>query len=225
VSHVPYPGCLYVAGDETLEPVMKNMDAPVWFSSHENIRIDSYVMLASLLAQPPSEDLLDILQDLRWEEVVPEKLDSALKVLRQASRNCSLAAIEAEFSKLFVGLGCGKMVPYASWYKERIIQSSTLASVRSDLICLGIVRQEDCHESEDHAGVLCEIMALISQKSNDVPYATQAKFFQQHISSWMTTFFKDLQSEKDIQFYRTVGIFGSLFLEYEREYLKYGADL
>jgi TorA maturation chaperone TorD len=85
------------------------------------------------------------------------------------------------------------------------------------------VRQAECHESEDHAGALCEIMALISQKQNEVPLETQARFFQEHIAPWMMTFFKDLQSAKNAKFYRVVGSLGRCFLESEREYLKHEA--
>jgi TorA maturation chaperone TorD len=133
--------------------------------------------------------------------------------------------MEEEFDKLFVGLGCGEMVPYASWYREKKIQSSSLASLRSDLIHLGIVRQEENHESEDHAGALCEIMALISQEANNVPYAAQAKFFHRHMALWMIAFFGDLQAAKSAVFYRSVGLFGGCFLEFEKEYLKYGINV
>lgn len=207
-----------------MESAMKKVDAPVWFSSYENIRADSYAMLASLLVQPPSEDLRNILQSLQWDDAIPARLDRALIKLRQASHDYPPAVLEVEFNRLFVGMGSGEVVPYASWYKERRIQSKPLASLRSDLIRLGIVRQAECHESEDHAGALCEIMAIISDKSNDVPYDTQARFFEQHIALWMMPFFKDLQSAKSAKFYRVVGSLGGRFLECEREYLKYGAN-
>jgi TorA maturation chaperone TorD len=193
---------------------------PAWFASYAKIRTDSYVMLASLLGQPPSENLLKVLQNLQWDECIPEGLDRSLRTLRQASRDYPLGALENEYSKLFVGLGCGELVPYASWYSEKMIQSTPLASLRSDLIHLGIVRREDNHDSEDHAGALCECMALISQKPNKIDRATQAKFFQQHVAPWMTTFFKDLESAKSARFYQAVGLFGSRFLESEIEYLK-----
>jgi len=205
-----------------MESITKNTDGPAWFAPYAKIRADSYVMLASLLGQPPSESLLKVLQNLQWDEPIPERVDRALRALRQASHDYPLSALEDEYGKLFVGLGCGEMVPYASWYREKMIQSSPLASLRSDLILLGIVRQADSHESEDHAGALCECMALISQKPNEIDHATQTKFFQQHVAPWMTTFFKDLESAKSARFYRTVGIFGSRFLESEIEYLKYG---
>lgn len=205
-----------------MESVMKTMGAPGWFAAHATVRADSYVMLASLLRQTPSEELLNILRNLHWDKSLQEKLGYTLGALRQAAHDYPPAALEDEFNKLFVGLGSGEMVPYASWYREKMIQSTTLASLRSDLIELGIVRQTGYHESEDHAGALCEIMAIISQEPNDIPYATQARFFHRHIAPWMMTFFKDLQSAKSAEFYRTVGLFGSCFLETESEYLKSG---
>ena len=104
-----------------------------------------------------------------------------------------------------------------------MIQSLPLASLRSDLFRLGIVRQAGNHDSEDHAGALCEIMALISEKQNNVPYETQSEFFERHIASWLTAFFKDLESAKSAGFYRMVGSLGGCFLESEREYLKCSA--
>lgn len=205
-----------------MESVMKTMDAPGWLAAHANVRTDSYVMLASLLRQTPSEESLNILRNLHWDESLPKTLDHALGALRQAAHDYPLPALEEEFNKLFVGLGSGEMVPYASWYRGKKIQSTPLASLRSDLIELGIVRQAGCHESEDHAGALCEIMAIISRKPNDIAHAEQAKFFHRHVAPWMMTFFQDLQSAKSAEFYRMVGLFGGCFLETESEYLKPG---
>ncbi len=204
-----------------MESITKKTGGPAWFASYTKIRPDSYVILASLLGKPPSESLLRVLQNLKWDEFLPERVDHGLRALHQASHEYPLNALKDEYDKLFVGFGCGEMVPYASWYREKRIQSLPLASLRSDLILLGIVRQAQSHESEDHAAALCECMALISQKPDERDYATQAKFFQEHIAPWMTTFFKDLESAKSARFYRTVGIFGGRFLESEAEYLKY----
>ena len=97
--------------------------------------------------------------------------------LRQAACEIPPTGLEEEFNRLFVGLGSGEMVPYASWYREKMIQSSPLASLRADLMSLGIVRQADSYESEDHAGALCEIMAILSREPNGIPHAEQAGFF------------------------------------------------
>jgi TorA maturation chaperone TorD len=205
-----------------MDPAVKDKATPGWFATHAEMRADSYVILASLLTQQPSESLLDTLQNLRWNEAIPEKVKTALEALRDAAHDFTLGAVEDEFSKLFVGLGRGEIVPYASWYRERRIQSSPLVSLRSDLIRLGIVRKAESHEQEDHAGALCEIMALISQESYRIPLAMQAGFFADHLGSWMAAFFDDLQKAKSAGFYRSVGLFGSRFFQLEQEYLKEG---
>lgn len=202
-----------------MESTMMNMEAPAWFAAYANIRTDCYALLAALLTRAPAEDLLEILRNLSWEERIPKKLDEALGALQKAGRDFSHAAAEEEFNRLFVGLGCGGMLPYASWYREKKIQSLPLASLRSDLMALGVVRQADSHESEDHAGVLCEIMALLSRMSDDVSLPAQAGFFIDHLAPWMMTFFQDLQSAQGAEFYRVVGLVGSCFLEAESEYL------
>jgi TorA maturation chaperone TorD len=207
-----------------MEPEMKYSDTPEWFASYADIRTDSYVLLGSLLDHEPSEDLLNVLRSLSWDQDLPAPIDSALRALRQASFDYSLPNLEEEFDKLFVGLGCGEIVPYASWYREKRIQSSSLASLRSDLLRLGIVKRAESHESEDHAAVLCQIMALLTQKPDEFSQASQTTFFQQHISSWMTTFLKDLQSLDGAQFYRIVGLFGSEFLAYEGKYLEHDVN-
>jgi TorA maturation chaperone TorD len=191
---------------------------PLWFDPYASVRTDLYVLLAALLGRTPSEELQKVLQSIDWNEAIPDSLGQALQALSQAGHHYPLAALGEEYDKLFVGLGCGEMVPYASWYKEKRIQSKPLVSVRSDLIRLGIVRQTESHESEDHAAALCEVMALISQKSIEVPLARQADFFREHIAWWMPNFFQDLQSAKSAGFYKQVGLFGSCFLESEAEF-------
>jgi TorA maturation chaperone TorD len=207
-----------------MEQIVKDKAPPGWFAMHGEMRTDCYVMLASLLTQQPTESLLSMLQNLRWNEAIPQKVKSALETLRDAAQDYSLGAMEDEFRRLFVGLGRGEIVPYASWYRERRVQSTPLVSLRSDLTRLGIVRKADSHEQEDHAGALCEIMALVSQKEYQIPLAMQAGFFADHLGSWMTAFFNDLQRAKSAGFYRAVGLFGRSFLESEQEYLKHSAS-
>ncbi len=203
---------------------MNNGAASGYFGPHETIRTDSYVILASILSQPPSEILMRILRSLSWDEALPPDLADKLEALRQAGSTYSLRTLEEEFNKLFVGLGSGEIVPYASWYMEGRIQALPLASLRSDLMALGIVRQADKHDYEDHAAAICEIMALVSQDRHGVPFAAQAAFFQRHVVPWMFRFFEDLSSASSADFYRIVATFGKDFLKYESEYFRYGSD-
>jgi TorA maturation chaperone TorD len=202
-----------------MESLMKDQNTEGWFAPFAAIRTDCYVMLASLLGQTPSEAMIGLVQNLQWDEAIPGRLNRSLRELRDTACWSDRDGIEAEFNRLFVGMGCGEMVPYASWYRERMIQSSPLASLRTDLMRVGIVRRPDSYESEDHAGSLCEAMALITKEANAVPHAEQAEFFKKHVASWLMSFFRDLGSAKSAEFYRAVAAFGGCFLEAEGEFL------
>jgi TorA maturation chaperone TorD len=89
---------------------------------------------------------------------------------------------------------------------------------------LGVVRQTGCPEPEDHAGALCEIMAIISGRESGTPFAMQAEFFEKHLAPWMVKFFQDLQTAASMNFYRLVGKFGENFLIVEEEYLHAAGD-
>lgn len=194
---------------------------PKWYAPHANIRTDSYVLLAALLTDAPSENVIELVQNLGWDEDLSERMNQALEAVTHAGTMCSLDAIAEEYHRIFVGLGHGELLPYGSWYLEKMIQSTPLAAIRNDLARLGIVRQMDSFEPEDHAGVLCEIMALLSYPGNEISDHEQAAFFNKHLSTWIPHFFVDLQAVKKSQFYRAVGEFGWCFIEGENEYLQY----
>jgi TorA maturation chaperone TorD len=184
-----------------------------------SLRPESYVLLASLLGQPPVAGLQKVLNDLAWDDTIPALLAGSLSELGKAVCEYSIQAMQTEFNKLFVGLGSGEIIPYASWYLERKIQSRPLANLRADLCRLGIVHKESDHEPEDRAAAVCEVMAIISVPNGSCSLADQADFFGRHLARWMGLFFQDLTTAKNAAFYRTVGRFGLHFMEYESRYL------
>ncbi len=193
---------------------------PAWFGPYSTIRNDAYVLLAALLRDAPSEEITLLLRNLHWGEDLPLALQKALSELCQACAEWPIQRIHDEYERIFVGLGAGELIPYGSWYIEKQIQSTPLAHIRTDLRRLGIVRQIKSFESEDHAGVLCEIMALLSTPQNTFSEYQQAEFFNNHLATWMPQFFIDLQELVNIRFYRQVAGFGRSFLQAESKYLQ-----
>ena len=193
---------------------------PAWFGPYSDIRNDAYVLLAALLRDAPSEETIQLLRNLRWGEDIPLALQKALRELCRACAEWPMQSIHEEYERIFIGLGAGELVPYGSWYVEKQIQSTPLAHIRTDLRRFGIVRQIESFESEDHVGVLCEIMALLSTSQNSISEDEQAEFFNKHLAIWMPQFFIDLQDLVNIRFYRQVAGFGRSFLQAESEYLK-----
>ena len=49
-------------------------------------------------------------------------------------------AVEREFFRLFIGVGRGEMMPYASWYLTGFLHDRPLADLRGDLRRLGVER-------------------------------------------------------------------------------------
>jgi|MudIll2142460700_1097286.scaffolds.fasta_scaffold03293_3 TorA maturation chaperone TorD len=196
--------------------VADHLESP---TTYDRARSDIYAILAALLTQPPSAKVLEGIRSLDVEEGLPKRLHTSLVMLREVGRSYSLAELELEFRELFIGLGCGEIVPFASWYRERRLMAGPLAELRGDLRCLSLCRREGACEPEDHAGVLCEILAIICREDSGVPFEQQGSFFRTHALPWLPRFFRDLQGLQSAVFYRDVGILGEVFMNTEERYL------
>ncbi|MEJ2285244.1 MAG: molecular chaperone TorD family protein [Desulfobacterales bacterium] len=183
------------------------------------LRDDLYVLLSSMLVRPPTGDLIQQLTDLRWDCEISPALSAALEALRTAAGCCSPETAEHEFEDLFIGLGRGEIVPYASWYANKLLMGAPLVRLRGDLAKLQIRRQAMVCEPEDHAAALCETMALIIRSPKIAP-AQRADFFNRHMHPWMLQFFRDLQQAPSARFYRAVGSLGEHFMRMEKQHLQ-----
>lgn len=183
-------------------------------------RANAYGLLGALLAAPPKEHLVTLLRQIDpVDEGRDQAMGQAWEVLRLAAAGAAVDGLDDEYHALFIGLGRGELVPYASWYLTGFMMDQPLAVLRSDLDALGFERQPDVHEPEDHVAALCETMSVIIGIPGEIPFETQKRFFDEHIQPWMSTFFLDLQKAKTARFYRAVGQFGYRFMEFEKEYM------
>ncbi|MFQ5936847.1 MAG: molecular chaperone [Acidiferrobacterales bacterium] len=188
-------------------------------TAEEAVRANTYALLGTLLAAPPSRDVLTLLTQIDVVNDGASDMAAAWGALRLASERAVEDDLDDEYHELFVGLGRGELVPYGSWYMTGFIMDRPLGVLRQDLAALGFERQKDVHEPEDHAAALCETMSMIASNSQAVGFETQRKFFQEHIGPWMEGFFRDLQNAKHARFYRAVGQFGEQFMALEKRYL------
>jgi TorA maturation chaperone TorD len=177
-------------------------------------RAQEYVLLATLFAAAPSKSLLDRLTGLS-EDGTP--LGQAHAGLAEAASRATAAQVEREYFDLFVGLGRGELLPYASYYLTGFLNERPLSRLRTDLAALGIGRTEGNSEPEDHAATLCEIMAGMADGRLEAPFVAQRALFEKHVSSWMGHLFGDMEQAASARFYRAVGTFGRLFIEIERQ--------
>ena len=181
----------------------------------DELRANEYALLAVLLGQAPTAALLKKLTAMRGDST---ELGLARVALSDAASRTSETDVTREYFDLFIGVGRGELLPYASWYLTGFLQERPLARIRADLDRLGIERSGERAEPEDHIAILCDVMAGLARGTfGDGALATQQAFFEAHIKPWALRFFTDLETTKRAEFYKTIGLYGRLFLELETE--------
>lgn len=177
-------------------------------------RAREYALLATLLSAPPPKRLLDQLAALTGDAT---PLGRAHAALADAASSAVGAQVEREYFDLFVGLGRGELLPYASYYLTGFLNERPLSRLRADLATLGVERIANNSEPEDHAAILCEIMSGLADGRFEASPEAQRAFFENHVSPWMGRLFADMESAGNGRFYRTVGALGRAFIEIETE--------
>ena len=177
-------------------------------------RAREYALLAGLFSCPPSIVLLGEIAELRGDTT---PLGRAHAALAEAASRATIAEVEREYFDLFVGLGRGELLPYASYYLTGFLNERPLSRLRDDLNALGIERVENNFEPEDHAATLCEIMAGLAAGRFPASPEVQCAFFEKHVAPWMGRLFADIESAASAKFYKSVGSLGRLFLDIEAE--------
>ena len=156
-------------------------------------RAQEYTLLSALLARAPDAALSD------------------------AAGRVNVEQVEREYFELFIGLGRGELLPYGSYYLTGFLHERPLARLRADLSGLGIERAAGQAEPEDHAAILCEIMAGLVSRRFPAPAAAERELFEQHLAPWVGRFFADLEQADAADFYRRVGTLGRVFVEIETD--------
>lgn len=187
-------------------------------SEEHRIRADVYRLLATLLAAPPNDDVLQMIRNIDAGNAETEgSLAKAWQMVKSAAQQVRADELTDEYFNVFIGLGKGEISPYASWYLTGFLMEKPLADLRSELSRLGFDRQSHVHEPEDHAAALCEVMGVIIAESV-LSFEEEKRFFIQYIAPWMGRFFDDLNRAQTAKFYKTVGYLGKQFIDIEQRY-------
>lgn len=177
-------------------------------------RVHFYRLLAHYLSAPPSLASLGIAAGLSAQPGTP--LGDTVNLLADAARQTSVTAEADAYQALFIGLGRGIFVPYGSYYLTGFLHEKPLARLRSDMSALGIARNEEVSEPEDHISAVLEMMAgLIAGDFGSASAEVQKRFFEAHVGSWAAHFFRDLSLDQTSAFYAALGALGLRFLDIE----------
>jgi TorA maturation chaperone TorD len=198
----------------TVNSTIEMTSPPV--APEDQVRGALYSLLGNLLLQVPDKTTLDRLVALEGRE---GEIGTVVETLSQIARSMNPATAEREFNVLFIGVGRGEVLPYASYYLTGFLHEKPLADLRAKMRSLGMQRKQGIAEPEDHLGALCEMMAgmIMGSFGQPMPLQTQKEFFNAHIAPWASHCFSDLEKAENALLYAPVGSLGRLLVEIEQE--------
>ena len=191
-------------------------------TDEDRMRADLYNFLGLILAGPPDEMLLEQTRGLSGDD--GSDLGQAISTLAKVARLSKPKSVESEYNNLFIGLGRGELLPYASYYLTGFLNEKPLATLRQDMQAQGLTRAENVFEPEDNIASLMEMMGAMIAGRFGTPASLQRQrtFFNKHIGPWATHFFTDLEEAKTSVFYAPVGSVGRAFMAIEAEAFRLG---
>lgn len=201
--------------------VAEDMNA---IGQEDRLRADLYNFLGLLLAGPPEDMILAQTAGLTGDET---PLGQAIAQLAKVAAVTKPKTVTREFNALFIGLGRGELLPFASFYLTGFLNEKPLAALRGDMAAKGIARAANVFEPEDNMASLMEMMGglIVGRFAGGVAdLQAQKAFFNKHVGSWAGHFFSDLEAAKNSVLYASVGAVGREFMEIEREAFRMIAD-
>ncbi|MEO1319643.1 MAG: molecular chaperone TorD family protein, partial [Pseudomonadota bacterium] len=174
-------------------------------------------LLARLLTAAPSKAVLSDTANLAGDEATI--FGAVINDLATAARTADPDAVDTEFHDLFIGVGRGELIPYASYYLTGFLHERPLAKLRGDMAAFGLKRADDINEPEDNVASILEIMAGLIDGGLGINsnHDRERAFFEAHVASWIPHFFADLSSAQNARLYANVGRAGAAFLAIEED--------
>ena len=193
---------------------LTNPSSAIEIDETDRARADEYILLAALLAAPPSRALLDLVSGIGGDA---SPFGMAHIALAEAASRTSEAEAGAEYFNVFIGVGRGEVLPYGSYYMTGFLHERPLARVREDLIRLGVERKDGVFEPEDRLSTLLEVMAGLVSGDFAASLDEQKQFFTKHLKPWAARCFADVAVAPSAEFYAAVAEVGRQWMEIEAE--------
>ena len=186
----------------------------------ETARAEIYGLLAQLFYSAPTPVLLDALRVAPTEApVAGGLLEEPWREVVASVRALDNSAIAREYSALFAGVGKPEIYLFGSHYMSGFLNDRPLVKLRSDLVALGLARDEAMTDTEDHIAYLSEVMRYLIA-GDDVAVANltrQSEFFATHLQPWAAAMCDSIAAHPKAKFYASLARFTHAFLNVEAQ--------
>ena len=186
----------------------------------EIARSELYGLLALLYFAPPSAEVLTQLRVAATDApAAGALLEAPWRALVGLARELSVQGIQSEYDALFGGIGKPDVYLYASYYLSGFLNEKPLARLRTDLARLGLARDENMAEIEDHIACLCEVMRYLIAGDDaaraDLP--KQREFLVHHLQPWVSMLCEAIESHPKARFYAALAVLTREFMAVEEQ--------
>lgn len=198
--------------------------APVDFQhlddSEELARAELYGLLAQLWLSAPDAALLAQFQAKAPDpEPTGGYLDGPWRTLLDVMRAATPADLTQEHDALFQGVGKPEIFVYGSFYLSGFLNEKPLADLRTDLMTLGLSRDQQRAETEDHVAYGLEVMRYLIA-GDDVAVCNleqQRRFFRTHLQTWVEKLCDAVASHPQAQVWKAVAALTAAFMQVEAQ--------
>ncbi len=196
--------------------------APIAISSLDDsvelARAELYGLLSRLWLAPPDAELLQQFSVAVTQAPEPGGLlEGPWMELVGALRATTPEDAAAEYAALFLAIGKPDIFTYASFYLAGFINEKPLATLRGDLAALGLTRDEQSHDTEDHIAYVLEVMRYLIA-GDDVAVCNleqQRRFFRAHVQTWVAQLCTTVRAHPRARTWAAVADFTQAFLDVE----------
>jgi TorA maturation chaperone TorD len=197
---------------------------PVHFASaddsEETARADLYGLLARLWLAPPDEALLQQFRVAVTQAPEPGALlEAPWQDLVATLRATDVAAAGDEFNALFGGVGKPEVFAYASYHLSGFLNERPLAQLRADLQKLGLTRDVEHAETEDHVAYLFEVMRYLiaGDDAATCNLEQQRRFFRAHLQPWVAQLCDAVDAQPRATVWRALAALTRTFTQVETQ--------
>ena len=188
--------------------------------SEELARAELYGLLARLWLAPPDVELLTQFRVAVTQSPQPGGyLEAPWQAVVAAMRATTPEAAASEYDALFGGVGKPEVFLYGSYYLAGSLHDQPLALLRADLTTLGLTRNEDRGETEDHVACVFEVMRYLIA-GGDAAISNleqQRRFFRAHVQPWVDKLADAVEVQPQALLWREVAALTRTFVQVETQ--------
>jgi TorA maturation chaperone TorD len=189
-------------------------------SGEELARAELYGLLSRLWLAPPDAALLEQFAVAVTQAPHPGGvLEAPWHDLVAAMRDTTESRAADEHEALFLGVGKPEVFLYGSYYLSGFLHERPLADLRAELALLGLTRDDDRLETEDHVAYVFEVMRYLIA-GDDVAVCNleqQRRFFRAHVQSWVDRLCDAVLAHPRAETWRSVAAMTSAFVQLEAQ--------